>query len=182
MSKLRLVGCRRVTVVAAGFMGLALAEAAIAIDLRDWGRKFPASERFVVLSQFDNEAVLDKETQLVWQRTPSSGTAIWHGAFNGCLQLTLGGRLGWRLPSVPEYLSLLVQADPPPARPTLPSGHPFMNVQSGVYWAATLPPNPSGQPVTSAFVVSFVSGPLYFAPIDTHRHRWCVRGGGVLGE
>jgi hypothetical protein len=40
-----------------------------AIDTRDWGRKFASSDnRFVVLDAFNNEAVLDEETQLVWQR------------------------------------------------------------------------------------------------------------------
>lgn len=34
--------------------GFAIANTATAVDLRDWGRKFPTSERFVVLSQFNN--------------------------------------------------------------------------------------------------------------------------------
>jgi hypothetical protein len=37
--------------VATACAGLALASAADAVDLRDWGRKFPASERFVVLGR-----------------------------------------------------------------------------------------------------------------------------------
>ena len=172
---------RCAAVFAACCAGLTLASAAAAVDLRDWGRKFPTAERFVVLSQFGNEAVLDKETQLVWQRTPSSGTGIWQGAINSCFQLQLGGRLGWRLPTVPEMLSLL-RADALPSTPSLPAGHPFQNVQSGLYWAANLPRNPSGQPVTLGYVVGFTSGPLFVTPLSDHRLRWCARGGGDLPE
>src|SRR5262245_39617836 len=47
------------------WLGLALANHARAVDLRDWGRKYDnANERSVVLSEFNNDAVLDKETQL----------------------------------------------------------------------------------------------------------------------
>ncbi|MGH8243042.1 MAG: DUF1566 domain-containing protein [Steroidobacteraceae bacterium] len=167
--------------IAAGLIGLALAEAAGAVDLRDWGRKFPTAERFVVLSQFGNQAVLDKETQLVWQRSPSSGTGIWQGAINACFQLEVAGRLAWRLPTVPELLSLL-RADAPNSGPSLPAGHPFQNVESGLYWAANLPRSSFGQPVTLGYVVGFNSGPLFVTPLSDHRLRWCVRGGGTLSE
>ena len=55
---------------------LALPSNAGAVDLRDWGRKYDnASERFELLASFNNEAVLDKETQLVWRRSASSATS-----------------------------------------------------------------------------------------------------------
>ena len=37
-----------------------------------WSRKLPAATRFLVLTDWNNEAVLDKETGLVWERTPDS--------------------------------------------------------------------------------------------------------------
>src|SRR4030095_6393630 len=56
-------------------LGLALANHARAVDLRDWGRKYDnASERFVVLADFNNEAVLDRETPLAWLRSPRFAT------------------------------------------------------------------------------------------------------------
>src|SRR4030095_1945517 len=65
-------------------LGLALANHARAVELRDSGRKYDnASERFVVLADFNNEAVLDRETQLVWQRSPLSATK-WVFALHNC--------------------------------------------------------------------------------------------------
>jgi hypothetical protein len=40
-------------------------------SLKSWSRRInDATERFEVLEKFKNEAVLDRETQLVWQREP----------------------------------------------------------------------------------------------------------------
>jgi hypothetical protein len=53
-----------------GWLGLALASNARAVDLRDRDRKYElASERFLVLASFNNEAGLDQEAQLVWRRS-----------------------------------------------------------------------------------------------------------------
>ena len=51
-----------------------------------------------------------------------------------CPNKNVGGRKSWRLPSFPELASLI---DPSNANPTLPTGHPFTNVQSAHYWSAT---------------------------------------------
>jgi hypothetical protein len=162
-------------------VGLALAEDARTVDLRDWGRKFAPSERFVVLSQFNSQAVLDKETQLVWQRSPESGPSSWPGAINGCLQEVVAGRMGWRLPTAPEILSL-VRAGPGFEDLGLAAGHPFTNVQNGFFWTNTQPRSTSGNPPVSAFVVHFVIGPLFSAPFAQHHNVWCVRGGGEVPQ
>src|SRR5947208_1713602 len=81
-----------------------------------WDQTLPASTRFVVLSNFNSAAVLDRETGLVWERVPSTnkfdgGPPI--GQFGGlfakehCGSLTIANRKGWRLPNVHELLSLV---------------------------------------------------------------------------
>ena len=115
------------------WLGLALANHARAVDLRDWGRKYDsASERFVVLSEFNNDAVLDKETQLLWARTARSATK-WAFAVQNCYASGTGGRYGWRLPSFSELLSLLGTGG------VLPAGHPFVvEVPTQTYfWSTT---------------------------------------------
>ena len=133
---------RRVAViVAAACVGVTLAGTATAIDLRDWGRKYPASERFAVLAQFDNEAVLDKETQLVWQRYGSNDVLPQRNAYFRCAAAAIGGRMGWRLPTIAELASLI---DPRASGAVkLPAGHPFRMVDGQplpaekYFWSST---------------------------------------------
>jgi hypothetical protein len=128
---------RFAAVVATACAGLALASAAEAVDLRDWGRKFPTSERFVVLAQFNNEAVLDKETQLVWQRA-SGPASTWTSAETYCFVRAIGGRLGWRLPSISELTSLAGVVGSGGVGGYLPAGHPFQNIGAQDYfWTST---------------------------------------------
>ena len=150
---------------------LALANTAEAVDLRDWGRQFnTASERFVVLSQFNNEAVLDKETQLVWQRSAPANSASWPSAMSQCRYSAAGGRFGWRLPSFPELTSLVGSGG------ALPAGHPFTNVLSqDLFWSST------DHPVepTSAHIKQLL-GPYAGATAKPAAHRYlCVRGAGA---
>ena len=128
-----------------------------AIPLESWDDQIAGAPRFVVLAEFDNEAVLDRETQLVWQRNLGIvyGNAVlrtsWETSHNACLNANIGGRMGWRLPSAEELASLI---DPAlTTLPLLPVGHPFLNVEfsdpEDVYWT-----NTSYLP-SSVFVVCF---------------------------
>lgn len=94
-----------------------------------------AATRFVVLTDWGKEAVLDRETGLVWELSPSKDLFDWPAAQDHCLNRTTGGRKGWRLPSVHELASLVDPSIAPPG-PTLREGHPFINVQSARYWGA----------------------------------------------
>ena len=96
-----------------------------------WYQKLPAAERFQLVP--DDAAVLDKETGLVWEKSPDTTTRTWATASAYAYSKTVGGRKGWRLPTVEELASLV----DPTTIPVLPSGHPFTNVRSGHYWSAT---------------------------------------------
>jgi hypothetical protein len=100
-----------------------------------WDQALPAAQRFVVLAAFNSDAVLDKHTGLVWEKSPAVTTHTWSSARFHCANKNVGGQKGWRLPSFAEQASLIDPSVAPPG-PTLPPGHPFLNVQSALYWSA----------------------------------------------
>ncbi len=136
-----------------------------------WSQKLPAATRFVVLLDWNSEAVLDRNTGLVWEKSPQTVTATWNGARFGCLRKTVGGQKGWRLPSIPELASL---GDPSVASPglTLPSGHPFTNVLSTNYWSAS---TDIDRP-TTAWLVDFHTAFVGLGFKSNSFQIWCVRG------
>jgi hypothetical protein len=141
-----------------------------------WDQTFPASTRFIVLTNMNSEAVLDRETGLVWEQSPDQNEHSWFAAQVQCSTKTVGTRKGWRLPNMQELLSL-VDRSLPPSSPTLPAGHPFSNVRLGftdVYWSAT-----SNQlSVTpAAWAESFGSGNTLILSKSNALFTWCVRGG-----
>jgi len=133
--------------------------------------------RFIVLSNWNNEAVLDRETGLVWEKSPSTSTMAWAATQSYCNNLTVGNRKGWRRPTIEELASLV---DPMQSSPALPAGHPFISVQSGalvVYWSATTFASSSG----FAGGVNFALGEVSFTTTGNNGFVWCVRGGQGVG-
>lgn len=53
-------------------------------DLKSWSRIIPAAKRFVVLVEFNKEAVLDLETGLVWGKSPGAQLMDWYAASLRC--------------------------------------------------------------------------------------------------
>lgn len=145
-----------------------LSGTAQAVDLRSWDQKIDqASKRFVVLAAFNSEAVLDKETQLVWQRAISAEPTTWASSSHRCLISGAGGRWGWRLPTFSELASLTADG-------ALPAGHPFNGITDQVnLWTAT-----SNQTDGSfAYSVQFRPYNLVLQQYKTtNNHRLCVRG------
>ncbi len=134
-----------------------------------WSLKLPASIRFDLV--LDDAAVLDKETGLVWEKSPDTTTRAWNYAVYYAYTKEVGGRKGWRLPTVEELASLVDTSVS--GSPKLPSGHPFTNVQSGFYWSYTTSVgNPSG-----AWGVGFDSGNVYDNGKSYNYYVWRVRGG-----
>lgn len=140
---------------------------------RAWDQQFGFG-RFTILSQFNNQAVFDKETGLVWERSPSTGTLNWYDALAHCNTLAKGGRLGWRLPTLQELASLVDISVPAPG-PALPIGHPFSNVALDLYWSATT----DATDTSHAWIVFFSVGVgVVFDQKKSYAgYVWCVRGG-----
>lgn len=150
----------------------------------EWDRKMRSdngdvegcgSTRFTCV--LGRQAVRDNETGLVWQRQPEDvERRTWDDAIRTCWQLTISGRLGWRLPSIEELSSLV---DPSAGPPTLPSGHPFINVQSDVYISATTDIRDEAFP-TQAWFVGFDTGHTGDTNKTSGGRTWCVRGGEIM--
>ena len=144
-----------------------------------WDTVQPAATRFVVLTAFASAAVLDNETGLVWEKVPATTLAgSWWAARDTCAEKAVGGRKGWRLPSVVELSSLV---DPANVNPALPTGSPFTIPPSALYWSATTVTgfDPGATDVTHAwdvdFSIGFVGGDM--KNFGGAQQIWCVRGG-----
>jgi hypothetical protein len=143
-----------------------------------WDQKIDKPQRFEVLKDFDNEAVLDKETQLVWQRTPGGTVRFWGSAISSCFGTRTGGRGGWRLPTMPELTSLI---DPTQDHPPLPVGHPFdLSNLTGDVWSTNTVPGSDTANTQDVLNDGFLGGTSKTA---AQQQSWCVRGGpGVEGQ
>jgi hypothetical protein len=144
--------------------------------LKSWSNIIPPAKRFVVLADFNNETVLDRETGLVWERSPDQNPRTWYDAVRSCWLRQVGGRMGWHLPTVEELGSLVDPIVPPPG-PALPIGHPFQNIQPSTYWTSTTDVRVPFLP-TQAWEVRFGDpGQIGDSGKDNLRYVWCVRGG-----
>jgi hypothetical protein len=128
------------------------------------------TNRFV--SVLGGAGQLDRETGLVWATAPDSTLRVDGDAIFYCNTLYLGGRGGWRLPTVAELYSLVDKSN---ANPALPAGHPFTNVQPDLYWSSTY----WGSTTALVWVVNMGDGTVDYivSDISTYHYLWCVRGG-----
>ena len=137
-----------------------------------WDQVLPAEQRFVVLPAFNSDAVLDKEIGLVWEKSPQTTAVSSSNVRLTCANKAVGGRKGWRLPSLPELASLVDPSVASPG-PTLSSGHPFLNVQSTNYWSTSAhAENPA-----LMWGVGFGNGGVLGLSKAFDQHAWCVRVG-----
>jgi hypothetical protein len=133
-----------------------------------WSQILPAADRFQLV--MGGAAVLDKETGLVWELLPEMVGRHWYDAQIQCNFKNVGGRMGWRLPTIQELTSLV---DPTRFGPALPVGHPFSNVQSSRYWSATS----MAAGTFYAYGAHFDTGKVFIDQIEFGFYTWCVRGG-----
>ncbi|MEW6104350.1 MAG: DUF1566 domain-containing protein, partial [bacterium] len=127
-----------------------------------------------------NGTVTDNLTGLMWTRNANlAGARTWQGALDYVAGMNTGanpnyGYTDWRLPNRKELRSLI---DYSKFNPALPSGHPFINVSSGVYWSSS-----SYAPNTGlAWIVPMYSGYFYAYYKSGSLYVWPVRSGRLLG-
>jgi hypothetical protein len=130
---------------------------------------------------FSNAASTDLLTGLMWPRdadTPTIGSCTggiktWQDALDYIACLNNHGYAGssdWRLPNRKELFSLIDRSQHSPA---LPSGHHFVNVQSGYYWSSTT----YRFNTSRAWVVSMRYGDVGPRDKTGNAYVWPVRGG-----
>jgi len=146
-------------------------EVVIADIIRNWQNAHPAAQRFMILPAFNNDAVLDRETGLVWELSPQASTVTWNEARTTCVKKAIGNQKGWRLPAPSEMRSLVGPAVDAPG-PNLPPGHPFLNIQPTAYWTVVPEAN---QPSYAKYVDAFLGNVISLIKIYTFP-VWCVRG------
>jgi hypothetical protein len=131
------------------------------------GHAEEANSRFVLM--WNGEAVKDSMSGLVWEREPDYIFDVWDRSLSRCAAKTVGGRKGWRTPSIDEIKTLvdLDQQDP-----ALPAGHPFRNIKSSIYWTSTAHPTDD----IVAWQLSLFSGQAVTDQKSGMRRLWCVLG------
>jgi hypothetical protein len=142
-----------------------------------WDQTFPTETRWGVLANFSQQAVLDRETGLVWEQNPNLATLrTWAEAIDACHGRVTGGRWGWRLPTVEELTSIMTRVGPvyaPPSPPFAPSPFGPMTL-----WASTT------SPLDSTQAYEWTNSPSGGGGFSLSKHdktmlhsAWCVRGG-----
>ena len=139
--------------------------------------------RFQVLSTWNNDAVLDRETGLVWQRAPGALKAPQTLQQAICKARAIGSRFGWRLPTQVELMTLGTVTNTNDEF-HLPGGHPFtVSVADGTeFWTTDRHPEDSEEgegvdfrPVAADFSILAGIAPIGGPSATAHR-AWCVRG------
>ena len=147
--------------------------------------EFPPAQRWELV--FGGQAVVDKQTGLIWQRQVGTTSMLWSQAAGICAPLGVPNALnphrGWRLPTVHELSSLA----------PLTQQSPFVNVHWDGKWYWTSTVNTASRPYHAADGEDYPS--VYavgFSPTgsgvgsratqpglgsDSGGSVWCVRGG-----
>ncbi len=92
----------------------------------------PPEERYI---DHGNGTITDKSTQLMWLKTPKTIPETYDEAIRYCRSLSIHHLNSWRLPTIEEWKHMI---DPEQQNPSLPIGHPFESIHTGIgYWSKT---------------------------------------------
>ncbi len=154
-------------------------------DCPDAWNKLLTTDRFELV--MNDEAVFDKETCLVWERSPDieggpndDGLRDWYSAKRYCITKYVGGRKGWRAPTIEELGSIAEFREngwiDPPAIPDALEAL-TSNVQWTDYWSGTAHNDEIRSEWNHAWWVEFGGGDIGYSTKSTIMYVWCVRGG-----
>ena len=125
--------------------------------------------RFQLLAPFGNQAVLDRETGLVWERGPGAVAAVnWSNAHERCNRLVVSNRMGWRVPTIQELTSILSIGFPNNMEPNNPFVLPPNNQ---LIWSSTA----SAINANNAWATSLLGPLVSNVPKTSLARSWCVR-------
>jgi hypothetical protein len=122
-----------------------------------------------------DDTVTDNLTGLMWTKNANmyGDTMNWQEALDYVTTMNnviIFGYDDWRLPNYRELFSLI---DVENFDPALPSGHPFTNVQNGIYWSSTT----YAGLTDNAWSVYVGDGIVSFGNKSVGYYVWPVRGG-----
>lgn len=145
------------------------------VQARPWCLDQGGATRFLRIDNVEfGDVVVDRATNLIWERSPLSATAgplPWVLATLDCHNLRKGGFGGWRLPTVEELTSIVFRTFA-----VFPADHPFQDVAIGdVYWTAT--DTPGGTPPSRILVSTDPINTFGTNLLLTPHQVWCVNGG-----
>lgn len=99
------------------------------------GANWPAGPVGRFLLHVDGLTVVDQETGLQWERSPTAPGDKWPQIDAACNGKTTGGLSGWRQPTIEELRTLIDTRVATAVK--LPINHPFENVTPTEHWSAT---------------------------------------------
>lgn len=134
-----------------------------------WDQKLPSAARFIVLTNWGSEAVLDRETGLVWEASPKLAQLNHQQASTACMEKIVGGRAGWRLPTIQELFRTAVSGDGAIA------DSPFTNLAALITWSSTVA-NPNATKSRYVLIPEKFNGSFWWPqPEGALANVWCVQ-------
>jgi len=138
---------------------------------QNWDKNLTGTTRFTVLPSFNNEAVRDNNTGLVWEQALELTTRAWGNATWYCANKIVGSTVGWRLPSVVELKSVQDLSVPVPYINSVFNSTGILSANN--WWSATT----NADDATYAWIMD-VNGGRVNGNSKTNGQglAWCVRG------
>ena len=125
----------------------------------------------------NQDVVIDNDSGLMWPRLASVNSLQldWTNAISHCDNLETNGYSDWRLPSIEEFSRDVTYGSSTglvdSTSPSLPTGHPFINIWDYGWWSSTT----TGVPA-SAYTVWVPSGGVASETKVTVYYIWPCRG------